>query len=416
MRELPQPYRSHRVRARKLRCDRPLATEDAGKPIDAEGELPDGTKFTGPEELKKVLMAKKDLFIRNLTTRMLGYALGRGLTREDTCAVDRSSDQLAANNYRAQTLIRAIVTSPAFIARINSVPPPPGSRGAISSANTKLDSGHPWRTAGEHMNKLKFPISRRTMLRGAGVSLALPWLEAMAPRSLSAAVKAESPRRMAVLYMPNGVNVNHWAPEGTGSDFKLSATLEPLRDLGDQILVLQNLWNPASKDGDGHYVKEAAILTSTRIEKTLGEDLNCHGISMDQVAAQKVGKRNADPFTGTRHFARSDRRGSGGRVYAGLWLPHLLGRANDAACARDQSAFCLRTPVPRRGPASRKRGEAGYAAARPGDGRRQAIFARNWGAKTAGGSMNTCRSCALSKSGPRGSTRPASIRGSRASR
>ena len=145
------------------------------------------------------------------------------------------------------------------------------------------------------MNKLKFPISRRTLLRGAGVSLALPWLEAMAPRSLSAAVKTASPRRMAVLYMPNGVNVNHWAPEGTGTDFKLSATLEPLSDLKDQILVVQNLWNAAAKDGDGHYVKEAAIITSTRIEKTLGEDLNIHGTSMDQVAAQKVGGETPIP-------------------------------------------------------------------------------------------------------------------------
>src|SRR6185312_5510506 len=111
----------------------------------------------------------------------------------------------------------------------------------------------PWpgaeRRAG--MNKLKFPISRRTLLRGAGVSLALPWLEAMAPRSLSAATKAQSPRRMAVLYMPNGVNVHHWAPEGTGTDFKLSSTLEPLSDLKDQIVVVQNLWNSATKDGDG---------------------------------------------------------------------------------------------------------------------------------------------------------------------
>jgi hypothetical protein len=145
------------------------------------------------------------------------------------------------------------------------------------------------------MNKLKFPISRRTVLRGAGASLALPWLEAMAPRNLSAGVKAESPRRMAVLYMPNGVNVNAWAPEGTGSDFKLSPTLAPLSDFKDRILVLQNLWNAATKDGDGHYVKEAAILTSTRIEKTLGEDLNCHGTSMDQIAARKVGSETPIP-------------------------------------------------------------------------------------------------------------------------
>lgn len=131
----------------------------------------------------------------------------------------------------------------------------------------------------------RFSLSRRAVLRGAGVSLALPWLEAMAPAASSSSVR--QPVRLAVLYMPNGVNVNAWSPEGTGRDFQLSPTLAPLSDFKDKILVLQNLWNQASKDGDGHYVKESAILTSTRISKTLGEDLNSNGISMDQVAAQK---------------------------------------------------------------------------------------------------------------------------------
>lgn len=130
-------------------------------------------------------------------------------------------------------------------------------------------------------------ISRRTVLRGAGVTLALPWLEAMMPAASGAA--PAMPVRMAVLYMPNGVNTSAWAPEGTGRDFKLSPTLEPLNDFKDNIIVAQNLWNAAAKDGDGHYVKESAILTSTRISKTLGEDLNSHGVSMDQVAAQRIG-------------------------------------------------------------------------------------------------------------------------------
>jgi hypothetical protein len=141
---------------------------------------------------------------------------------------------------------------------------------------------------------MKIPISRRTVLRGAGVSLALPWLEAMMPAATVGSTAA-LPVRMAFLYMPNGVNTSAWAPEGTGRDFKLSPTLAPLSDLKDQIIVAQNLWNAASKDGDGHYVKEAAILTSTRISKTLGEDLNSHGVSMDQVAAQKIGDRTPLP-------------------------------------------------------------------------------------------------------------------------
>ena len=89
-------------------------TEDAGKPIDATGELPDGTAFEGPEQLKKVLLERKDLFIRNLTNKMLGYALGRGLILEDSCTIDEITAQLEKNDYKAHTLIEGIVMSVPF--------------------------------------------------------------------------------------------------------------------------------------------------------------------------------------------------------------------------------------------------------------------------------------------------------------
>src|SRR5436305_224141 len=95
-------------------------------------------------------------------------------------------------------------------------------------------------------------LSRRTLLRGVGVGLGLPWLEAMAaPLSRGA-----SPVRMAVLYMANGVNTKMWTPQGEGRNFELSPTLAPLRDLKDDVLVVSNLWNAAANTGDGHYVKE----------------------------------------------------------------------------------------------------------------------------------------------------------------
>ncbi len=87
---------------------------DAGKPVDNSGEMPDGTKFEGPDQLKAALLGQKDLFIRNLTAKMLGYALGRGLTRRDSCAVDDIVAQLKDNNYSAQKLIQAIVLSAPF--------------------------------------------------------------------------------------------------------------------------------------------------------------------------------------------------------------------------------------------------------------------------------------------------------------
>jgi len=88
--------------------------DDGGKPIDASGEMLDNTKFNGPDELKAVLLERKDLFIRNLTSKMLGYALGRGLTLKDSCTVDNIVAQLKDNNYSAQTLIEAIVLSVPF--------------------------------------------------------------------------------------------------------------------------------------------------------------------------------------------------------------------------------------------------------------------------------------------------------------
>jgi hypothetical protein len=138
-------------------------------------------------------------------------------------------------------------------------------------------------------------LSRRTLLRGAGVGLGLPWLEAMGPLRAATGPKASAPVRMAVLYMANGVNTANWTPKGEGRDFELSPTLEPLRDLKDQVSVIGNLWNAGANTGDGHYVKESSILTCTTISKTLGVDINMHGISMDQVAAQRVGDQTPLP-------------------------------------------------------------------------------------------------------------------------
>ncbi|MEX2167891.1 MAG: DUF1552 domain-containing protein [Pirellulales bacterium] len=142
----------------------------------------------------------------------------------------------------------------------------------------------------------RFPLSRRTFLRGTGVSLALPWLEGMLPRaSASAAVADAAPVRMAVLFMPNGVPPKKWSPSGVGREFELSSILEPLKDFKNDIVIPTNLWHQASNTGDGHYVKTAGLLTGTTINKTVGLDLNCNGVSLDQVAAQAIGRQTPLP-------------------------------------------------------------------------------------------------------------------------
>ncbi|MBM3738531.1 MAG: DUF1552 domain-containing protein [Acidobacteria bacterium] len=134
-------------------------------------------------------------------------------------------------------------------------------------------------------------LSRRTLLRGSGCALALPWLEAMAADP----ARAKGPVRMAALYMPNGVHPEMWTPEGQGREFTLSPTLAPLAPLKDRLLVLTNLWNAGSVGGDGHYVKISGWLTCTTITKTLGVDISVNGVSMDQLAARKAGAQTPLP-------------------------------------------------------------------------------------------------------------------------
>jgi hypothetical protein len=88
--------------------------EKDGVPIDANGELPSGAKFDGPEELRQALLQQKDEFVRQLTSKVLGYALGRSLQDGDSCTVQRIVDALAKDNYRARTLIREVVLSLPF--------------------------------------------------------------------------------------------------------------------------------------------------------------------------------------------------------------------------------------------------------------------------------------------------------------
>ena len=88
--------------------------EAKGQPIDASGVMPSGEKFTGPVKLREALLKRKDEFLRHLTGKVLGYALGRGLADGDQCTVQRLVDTLEKDHYRARTLIREVALSIPF--------------------------------------------------------------------------------------------------------------------------------------------------------------------------------------------------------------------------------------------------------------------------------------------------------------
>jgi hypothetical protein len=144
----------------------------------------------------------------------------------------------------------------------------------------------------------KSQISRRTVLRGMGVSIGLPLLEAMLPRGLHAASGASGekpPRRMMFVFVPGGVNVDAWMPQGEGADYELSSTLSPLAPVRDQVLVLSGLnGREGEKGGNGHPLGTAPWLSSAPInEKDRGG--YCTDISVDQIAARKIGTNTRLP-------------------------------------------------------------------------------------------------------------------------
>ncbi len=97
-------------------------------------------------------------------------------------------------------------------------------------------------------------LSRRTMLRGMGVTLALPLLDSMIPAQTPLAQTAAKPTlRMGFLYIPHGAVLRNWTPTAEGSNFQLSRTLSPLKNVQDKVVVVSNLAhkNAGAIVGDG---------------------------------------------------------------------------------------------------------------------------------------------------------------------
>src|SRR5438552_7820880 len=135
------------------------------------------------------------------------------------------------------------------------------------------------------------PITRRTVLKGLGAAVALPWLEAMDPLA-SAAPSTKLPIRTAFIYVPNGMHMQDWTPKGEGALVDLPATLEPLKAFKNDINIFSGLaLDKAKPNGDGpgdHARAQAAFLTGRQAKKTDGADIRA-GQSADQWIANNVG-------------------------------------------------------------------------------------------------------------------------------
>ncbi|MFT7172480.1 MAG: hypothetical protein ACI9NQ_000692 [Paracoccaceae bacterium] len=153
------------------------------------------------------------------------------------------------------------------------------------------------------MKKPTINLGRRAFLRGVGASVALPSFRSLGAEVKSAAAArgmtaTGAPLRMAYLYVPNGVIMDKWRPEGTGSDFKFNESMKSLDAFKNDLQIIKGLeqangW--AGADGAGDHARSGAtFLTGARPKKTAGSDIRL-GISADQMAASHLGSETRLP-------------------------------------------------------------------------------------------------------------------------
>ncbi len=141
------------------------------------------------------------------------------------------------------------------------------------------------------------PVTRRTILRGAGVALSLPWLESVAagePVKGGDRLSAP-PLRLACLFVPNGVRPDYWTPPGDGEDFEITPHLKPVEALKSEFILIENLWNKNTVGRNGHWPKVPAWLSGGFVDRTTGGDLDSGGTTVDQWLAQRIGHETPLP-------------------------------------------------------------------------------------------------------------------------
>src|SRR5881394_204638 len=142
-------------------------------------------------------------------------------------------------------------------------------------------------------------ISRRTLLRGAGATLALPLLDAMVPAATALAQTAATPKpRFVGCFVPHGMAPGYWVPEKEGRDFAYPFCWKPLEPFRDQATILRGLHSrsaepPPGVTGADHWVA-AAFLCADKPKKTAGADVYA-GTTIDQIIARKIGQDNTLP-------------------------------------------------------------------------------------------------------------------------
>jgi hypothetical protein len=144
------------------------------------------------------------------------------------------------------------------------------------------------------MKYLNRPITRRAMLRGLGVSMALPWLESLSVWADEpvAGRSSEPPIRLAVLFAGNGFHRGEWWAKGKGKQMQLGKVLQPLAPFKEKLTLVRGLYNAEAGKGGIHSAQTGNLLSGAPLEGGGGIH---SGVSMDQLVAKKLGQNTKVP-------------------------------------------------------------------------------------------------------------------------
>jgi hypothetical protein len=258
------------------------------RPIDAAGQLVDGTHVNSPAELRRALAANPEQFVQTLTEKLLMYSLGRTVEYHDMPLVRKIVRDAARDGYRFSAIVKGIVESAAF------------QQVQISGSAKARELKE------ETMFITKKHIPRRTFLRGIGAAVALPLLDSMIPASTALAQTAAGPKlRMGFIYFPHGAIMDQWTPTTAGKDFKISPILQPLEPYRKQLTIVSGLDNKPATLPPVHALNPGTWLSCVSPRKTQEPFA---ATTVDQLAAQRLGQDTPFP---SLEVATESRGGNG---------------------------------------------------------------------------------------------------------
>ncbi len=206
-------------------------------------------------------------------------------------------------------------------------------------------------------------FSRRTLLRGLGVSMALPWFESLnvwGDEPVGNQQASEAPVRLAVLFAGNGFHSKEWWAKGEGKDMELGQVLAPLADFRQKMLVIRGLYNDEAQKGNIHSSQTGNLLSGAPLAS--GGEIRS-GTSIDQLLAQSHGRSTkvSEPCAGMREVEPVGPQ----ELFHALQLAHLVEFADDAHAAGAVSGAGLRSALQRRSSAWRRERTRRRAVGRP---------------------------------------------------